>query len=204
MLDIATEKSSCRDKTPGMPPDAKIEAGRTKTDAGLEHHLGRQRRPTDETAPPAPADPGGPPLRARHPGPAAVVLVVKPASVVKGNRTPGIRGNPGPAIIIGEHPVTERIGPPILRHVRIPNPAIGFKLAPVAVRGQLVVEKAEVDANRGVSRYPTQQRQSRRIGRIESDVHQQPGGDQSQQYFRFHATPRIQPFAMLYIIDLKR
>jgi hypothetical protein len=104
-LQTGIEKLRSRDKTPGIPTGAKVLTRRGKANARLKLCCGRQRRPPDETASATPTHPGGPPLRTGNPSPATVVLVVEPASIMEGYRTPRLGGNPGPAKIIGEHPV---------------------------------------------------------------------------------------------------
>ncbi len=166
-----TEKQRFRDKTPGVLPYTEFQIRRREAYAGCKLHCWRQWRPTNETIPGAPAYPGRSPHSARYPGPATVVVVKKPATIMEGNPTPGLVRDPGPAKVIGENPISQGIRLPIGCYTGVPDPAIGSNLPPLAIRRQLVVEKADVYAHPGLGRRAAQEGQAGRINGTKGAVH---------------------------------
>jgi hypothetical protein len=103
----------------------------------------RQGSPADVVVRLLPGDPGRRPIIAGDPLP-TVVGVVIPATIVVGRPAVGLVRDPGPAVL-GPHPAPVLIGAPGARHVaRRPDPAVPRPFDPVAIRGEVVVEEAQV------------------------------------------------------------
>src|SRR5262249_48772731 len=85
-----------------------------------DHLIGGQGRPTGILPTVAPLHPTAPPLPACNPYPAEL-LIQDPAAVMIAHQTPIgllVIGRPVPSVVLGVHPVSDGVGPPITRNSR--------------------------------------------------------------------------------------
>src|SRR6185312_2233109 len=148
---------------------------RPRSIAGVHVGAGGQRSPADVVVAFLPGDPGRSPVVAGNPGPADLRVLI-PAAVVVGRPSIRLVGEPGPTLVAPD-PVTGLIAAPARGHVaRRPDPPVARALDPVAVGGETVVEKAEVDG--GVaSRTHLDPRTHRKLGggRSGADAQEEKG-----------------------------
>src|SRR6185369_16540000 len=123
--------------------EVRVRRQRDRQRSGAEFDRRRQRRPADVVAPLLPGNPRRSVVVAGNPGP-AVVGVFVPATIVIGRPAIRLGRDPDPAVV-GPGPVAILIRTPGRRDgARRPDPTILRAFDPVAIGGQIVIEKTEV------------------------------------------------------------